>query len=317
MDVSIVIVNYKTPQLLLDCIKSVYKHTNDCLYEIIIVDNDSKDESKELVSRAYPNVIWIDMKENSGFGVANNVGIRKSKGEFTLLLNSDTELFEDAISQTLNHVKRLEKNKYLPGLVGCQIKHKDGRLQPSCNYYWSGIREAIEEHPFGIKVLQHWFKIKKLRDKDKYEKLNNNHRITWLGVPFALIRTTIIQDFLFDENFFMYSEDEELNYRLSKAGYSPYLFCETGIYHHIGASSGFNSNRDRQIFFSKLLFLFKVRGSFYFKIYCGILKSVYKWNKKLSNKDDSNKIEWINKALLLIPKLAQTDKKLNCYSDEF
>ena len=183
--------------------------------------------------------------------------------------------------------------------------------------YWSGIREAIEEHPFGIKVLQHWFKFKKLRDIDKYAKLGTNHEIFWLGVPFALIRTSIIQQFLFDENFFMYSEDEELNYRLSKAGYPAYLFSETGIHHHIGASSGSNTKRDRQIFYSKLLFLFKARGAFYFKVYCKILKSVYKWNKKLSGSSNDELVEWLNNAVRVIPELAKSDKKLNCYSGEY
>lgn len=294
MDVSIVIVNYKTPQLLLDCVRSVYEHTIDCSFEIIVIDNDSRDESKSLLVEKYPDVIWIDMGYNAGFGRANNKGIDLAKGDYTLLLNSDVELFEDAISKTLNHYKSLER-KHKVGLLGCQVKHKDDRLQPSCNYYWSGIREVIEEHPFGIKILQKWLGIKKLRSRDKYLKLGNNHKITWLGVPFALINSKIIKNDKFDEEFFMYSEDEELNFRLSKNGYSSFFFSGAGVYHHIGASSENNEKRDLQIFYSKLQFIKKAYGSLYFWIYCKLLNSSFKWNNKLDkNGYKSYKIKEIN-----------------------
>ena len=283
MDVSIVIVNYKTPQLLLDCVKSVYEYTNYCTFEVIVVDNDSKDFSKSLLLSNFPNVKWIDMGYNAGFGRANNKGIDLAKGDYTLLLNSDVELYEDAISNTLTYYKFLEKDSRV-GLVGCQVKHKDGRLQPSCNYYWAGIREVIEEHPIGIKISQHWLKLKKLRDTNKYDRLNTNHKITWLGVPFALISSKLLKKDKFDEEFFMYSEDEELNYRLSKKGYKPYFFSETGVYHHIGASSKSSIKRDIQIFYSKLQFIKKTKGIIYFWIYCKLLRSSFKWNQKMAKR---------------------------------
>lgn len=286
MDVSIVIVNYKTPQLLLDCLRSVYEYTNDCSFEIIVIDNDSRDDSKSMLVEKYPEVIWIDMGYNAGFGRANNKGIELAKGDYTLLLNSDVELFEDAISKTLNHYKTLEK-KAKVGLLGCQIKHQDGRLQPSCNYYWAGIREVIEEHPIGIKVLQHWLKFKKLRDINKYERLGENHEITWLGVPFALINTHLIKHDKFDEEFFMYSEDEELNFRLSKKGYKSYFYSGAGVFHHIGASSSNSVKRDLQIFYSKLQFIKKTKGSIYFWIYCKLLRSSFRWNQKMAKRTNN------------------------------
>ena len=294
MDVSIVIVNYKTPKLLLDCVKSIYHFTKDVSFEIIIVDNDSQDDSKSLLLGNYTDIIWLDMGYNAGFGRANNKGFDIAKGRYTLLLNSDVELYEDAIFLTLEYYKNLEQQQKV-GLVGCQVKHKDGRLQPSCNYYWSGIREVIEEHPIGIKILQHWLGIKKLRSIDKYKKLGDNHKITWLGVPFALINSKIIKNDNFDEEFFMYSEDEELNFRLSKNGYSSFFFSGTGVYHHIGASSENNEKRDLQIFYSKLQFIKKAYGSLYFWIYCKFLNSSFKWNNKLdSNGYNYYKIEEMN-----------------------
>lgn len=316
MQVSIVIVNYKTPDLLHTCVNSIVKHTKDVYYEIIVVDNDSQDDSKDVVMSDFPSVKWLDMGYNAGFGRANNKGIENSTGEFVLLLNSDTELYENSILKTLNHYLHLERSSKV-GLLGCQVMHQDGRLQPSCNYYWAGLREVIEEHPFGIKILQHWLKIRKLRSIDKYAKLNSNHEITWLGVPYALIRRDLMIRFPFDKDFFMYSEDEELNFRLSKAGYKPFLYAETGVFHHIGASSGNSITRAKQIFFSKLLFIYKSRGSLYFKLYCFLLASVYKWNKKLAKTDDFEKeMEWLNSAKSFIPKLVKDGICLNCYSGE-
>ena len=237
--------------------------------------------------------------------------------DYILLLNSDTELYENTILETLRYYYFLEKKDQKIGFLGCQIKHQDGRLQPSCNYYWAGLREVIEEHPLGIKILQHWLGIRKLRDINKYENLAKDHRITWLGVPYALIRTELIQSYLFDENFFMYSEDEELNYRLSKAKYKPYFYSGTGVFHHIGGSSSSSELRNRQIYFSKLLFVFKTRGKYYFLIYCFLLRSVYKWNKKISGEDNSIHINWLEKGIKLIPFIARTNKSLNCYVKNF
>ncbi|MBP6661019.1 MAG: glycosyltransferase, partial [Chitinophagales bacterium] len=96
MDLSIVIVNYKSPQLILSCLKTIYNETKIISFEIIIVDNDSNDDSRQIIQQHYPNVQWIQMDYNSGFARANNAGIRNAKGEFLLLLNSDTLILENA-----------------------------------------------------------------------------------------------------------------------------------------------------------------------------------------------------------------------------
>lgn len=290
--------NYKTPKLLDACIASVYKFTKGCDFEILVVDNHSEDESEFLIKKNYPTVQWLEMGYNAGFGRANNYGIEHAKGDYTLLLNSDTELFEDAISKTLDHYKELERIHQKVGLVGCQIKHQDGRLQPSCNYYWAGLREVIEEHPIGIKILQHWLKIPKLRSINKYDKLNTNHEITWLGVPFALIRSSVIKNDKFDPQFFMYSEDEELNYRLSKKGFKHFFFAETGVYHHIGASSNGNVKRDKQILISKFLFIYKSYSNLYLRFYNFIYNSTIYWNNKLHGKNTSTEKEYNFKMLV-------------------
>jgi len=314
MEVSIIIVNYKTPKLLGVCLKSIFKYVESESFEVIVVDNYSQDESKSIVENNYPLVKWVDMGRNGGFGAANNKGIELAKGEFVLLLNSDTEFYEDSLAVCLPYYKSLESKGDKVGLLGCPVKHFDGRLQPSCNYFTAGIREAFEEHPIGIKVLQHWLKIKKLRNIDKYARLNESHEITWLGVPFALIRSSVIKQNNFDERFFMYSEDEELNYRLSKNGYKSFFIADSGIYHHIGASSTVNEVRDTQIFYSKLLFIRLSRGSIYFNIYAAILKSTYKLNFKFTgNEEFLKKVDQVIDAKQKIKYVMASGDALNMY----
>jgi len=313
MDVSIVIVNYKTPVLLKDCIKSIIEYSHGFEFEIIVVDNHSEDESKYLITSNFPTVKWIDVGWNAGFGSANNKGIKIAKGDYVLLLNSDTELYENSILKTLKFYIEQSQTKKV-GFLGCKIEHRDKKLQPSCNYYWSGIKEAIQAHPVWIKIFQLWLGRKKLRDINKYEKLNKNHQLTWLGVPFALIKSEILKKTMFDEHFFMYSEDEELNCRLTKAGYNPYFFAGTGVFHIIGASSKNNLKKAKQIFCSKLLFILKSRGELYFNIYCLVLKSGLKFDIYLNKSGISpakNELNWLVNEKNNIKKILKSKSQLN------
>ena len=91
MDLSIIIVNYKTEELTTNCLASVYEsHLQEIDFEVIVVDNASCDGSIEAVERKFPQVSIIKNKENLGFSKANNIGIHKAKGDYILLLNSDT-----------------------------------------------------------------------------------------------------------------------------------------------------------------------------------------------------------------------------------
>ena len=313
MDVSIVIVNYKTPFLLRDCIKSIIDFSSGFSYEIIVIDNHSQDESKLLVTDISNVVNWIDAGTNIGFGAANNIGIKAAVGDYIVLLNSDTELYENSIYKSLNHYKEISAfNKV--GLLGCKIQHRNKSLQPSCNYYWAGIKEAIQAHPVWIKIFQLWLGRKKLRDINKYEKLNENHQLTWLGVPFALIKSEVLKKTMFDEHFFMYSEDEELNFRLTKAGYKPYFFAGTGLFHIIGASCKNNLKKAKQIFCSKLLFILKSRGELYFNIYCLVLESGLKFDiylNKFGITHAQNQLNWLVKEKTNIKKILKSKNQLN------
>ena len=106
IDLSIVIVNYKTPQMTSECITSIWEYVEDIQLEIIVIDNNSQDNSKQYILTQHPYIIWIDMPYNAGFARANNEGIRLAQGKYILLLNSDTLLIDNSI---LKCIRTLEE----------------------------------------------------------------------------------------------------------------------------------------------------------------------------------------------------------------
>ena len=142
-----------------------------------------------------------------------------------------------------------------------------------------------------------------------------------MGFPFAFIKSEIIKENLFDTNFFMYSEDEELNYRLSQKGYIPYYYSEAGVFHLIGGSSGDTFKRDRQIFASKLLFILKTKGVSYLRTYSFLLKVNICFDNFLNQKDEvlikknKMKLKWLNHYSKVL--FSSKFKVLNTYSDGY
>ncbi|MCH5717218.1 glycosyltransferase family 2 protein [Niabella hibiscisoli] len=140
---SIIIVNYKTPQLLNDCINTIVSTASFNETEIIVVDNDSADNSKELIMTSHPFVRWVDMGYNSGFARANNAGIKVSKGEIVLLLNSDTLNENNAIH---NCFTRLENDSFVA--CGVQLLNVDRTPQISGNYVLRGGLNYLMALPY-------------------------------------------------------------------------------------------------------------------------------------------------------------------------
>lgn len=127
MDVTIIIINYKSAKLVMDCIDSIYQQTHQYQFEIILVDNDSQDDCKEQVLVKYPAVRWLQTGYNAGFARANNAAISIANGEYILLLNADTIILESAIDKSISLMKAT------PDAVGCgvQLLNTDGSTQIS------------------------------------------------------------------------------------------------------------------------------------------------------------------------------------------
>lgn len=208
-DVSIIIVNYKTPQLILNCLESVHLYTKGVTFEVIVVDNDSQDNSREAILAHYPQVRWFDMGYNAGFSRANNLGIRHALGRHILLLNSDTLLIDDLLTRlsgVLDHqpdvaaVGAMQINR--AGDVHHQIFDTFGKIRR--HFY------IVPQSDFFRNLLY------KLIPDNRYSDPNE---VDWLSGACIMTRPSVIAKAgPLDESFFMYGEDVEWGYRLGKQG---------------------------------------------------------------------------------------------------
>ncbi|MDK2941067.1 MAG: hypothetical protein PWP56_580 [Acetobacterium sp.] len=232
MDLSIIIVNYKTEELTSNCIDSIIKsNTKGLSYEIILVDNASEDGSVEAIKMRFPEVKVIENHENLGFSKANNIGMEVSKGEFLLLLNSDTivelNTLKGAIAFISNH-------KHI-GALGCKILLPSGKLDPACKrsfptplnglYHSLNLDMAFPESTrFGAYNLT-------------YVDENKTCSIDCIMGAFMLVPRAVIDVVgMLDEDFFMYGEDIDWCYRIKQAGYQIIYYPEVRIFHHKKAS---------------------------------------------------------------------------------
>jgi len=239
MKLSIVIVNYNVKYFLEQCLYSVRNAQNNLTTvfgenssEVFVVDNNSKDDSCEMVKSTFPEVNLIENKKNVGFSSANNQAIKLSKGEFVLLLNPDTLVSEDTFSKVVSF---MDKNEDAGGL-GVHMIEGSGKFLP----------ESKRSFPSPIVSFYKMFGFSTLFPKSKkfgkyhltYLDKNKTHEVDVLSGAFMLLRKkTLDKSGLLDEDFFMYGEDIDMSYRVIKEGYKNYFFSDTSIIHYKGEST--------------------------------------------------------------------------------
>lgn len=210
---SIIIINYKTPQLLSDCLTTIFNATHNTPYEIIVADNDSGDNSKVKILSQFPSVKWIQLSYNAGFARANNQAIRQSRGEVILLLNSDTLNINNAIELCY---KEFGASEYIA--CGVQLLNKDGTPQISGNYVMIGGLNYLLPLPYigaCIKWLGNILKVKKPNIPDAKKEVE----VDWINGAFLMVKRQAIEKAgLMDEDFFLYAEEAEWCSRLKKIG---------------------------------------------------------------------------------------------------
>lgn len=232
MDLSIIIVNYKTLELTSDCIDSMLKsNTKGLAFEIIVVDNASEDGSIEAIQRQFPQVMTIINKENHGFSKANNLGMRIATGEYILLLNSDTIVELNTLKGAHDFIK---DHKHI-GALGCKILLPSGKLDAACKrsfptpmngiYHSMHLDDAYPESVrFGAYNLT-------------YVDENKTCSIDCIMGAFMMVPRKVIDAVgMLDEDYFMYGEDVDWCYRIKKAGYQVMYYPEVRIFHHKKAS---------------------------------------------------------------------------------
>lgn len=206
IDLSILIVNYKTPKMTAECIASITQYMEEIAFEIIVIDNHSQDNSKSYILAQHPKVIWVDMSYNAGFARANNEGIRLARGKYILLLNSDTLLVDNSI---LKCIRTLDQRSDTVAVSAMQLTPS---LTP--HPFYEGFSDYFQRFfivPLSFqKYLSRWIKATKYED---------NQQVDWLVGAFLMVKKSAIEQVgMLDEDFFMYAEDIEWSYRLKKQG---------------------------------------------------------------------------------------------------
>lgn len=237
MDVSIIIVNYNTKELLRNCLRSVYKNTEGVSYEVIVSDNGSVDGSVELVKNEFPQVILLENKSNLGFGAANNRGLAIAKGKYVFYLNSDTVLLNNAVKMFFDFWENSSNKEKIGALGGVLLDEKletihSGSFFPT---YKSICRTALNTLIFHwiksfVKIfgLQQWY-INKKRAISLKENVTVGETDGYVtGADLFMLNNEYAK---FDENFFMYYEETDMQLKLKEAGYNRFIIDGPKIQH--------------------------------------------------------------------------------------
>ncbi len=222
MELSVILVNFNDRPHLGECLSALENTAGSRDYEVIVVDNDSADGSQAYIARHFPNVKLIANNFNLGFAKANNQGLRESRGEFVLFLNTDTAVQPGALDRLVKELRSDTK----AGAVGPALLGRGGSFQVSFGRrvsFFSELRQKLFWNPY-YRVALKWSRKKK--------------SVGWLSAACLLVRKTALESVAgFDERFFIYFEDIDLCYRLRKAGWQLFYLPQAHVLHEGGATT--------------------------------------------------------------------------------
>ncbi len=251
-DVSIIIVNYNVKEFLANCIESIRRSSGDLSTQIIVVDNQSTDGSKEFLQTHFGDLTYIWNEKNVGFGAANNQGIHIADGEFILLLNPDTILQENTLQVMLDFMRENPE----VGVSGCKIVNPDGTFAPESRRSVPTLSNSM-------------YKTLGLSSLFPKSRLFSTYYLGWMSpdlgseVPvlsgsFMFFRGSVLRELSgFDERFFMYGEDIDLCVRVAKEGWKIIYLPSTSIVHYKGESSKKDDIRYIKNFNEAMILFFK------------------------------------------------------------
>jgi len=231
MDVSIIIVNWNTRDILHSCLQSIYERTGGIEFEVIVIDNGSSDNSVQMVKQLFPQVVLIKNSENKGFAAANNQGIAIAKGRYTLLLNSDTVILNNAIGKTISFADAHPE----AAVIGCLVLNKDRSLQPTCFMFPSLLNKVLF-----VSYLYKFFPKSNFfgRERMTWWDRSDVREVDVVTGCFMLVRREAIEQVgLMDEQFFMYGEETDWSYRFMKAGWKNMFYPGAQIIHYGNVSA--------------------------------------------------------------------------------
>jgi hypothetical protein len=264
MELSVIIVNWNSAELLRTCLKSVLSSSATCDLEVLVIDNASYDGSAEMVANEFPSVTFIQSEENMGFSGGNNRAFQESSGKNVLFLNPDTELVDDALGTML----AVLKTRPDAGVIGPKLVNPDLSVQIDCMRAFPTILNQLFDSSATRKVFA---KFDFGGVKPVIEESNDPVSVEMLpGTCVMLRREVFDQAGRFNEKYFMYAEDVELSYQVKNAGWTNYYVARAAVIHHGGRSS----EQKGESFFSTVMmretvwqFLRATHGQWYAQVY--------------------------------------------------
>lgn len=249
---TVIIVNWNTRQLVLDCLDSIYSNYINNDWNIVVVDNNSHDNSADAFEMSYPNIEVIRNKDNIGFAAANNQILKRDDSDFYLLLNSDTYVIGDVLQKSLDYIQSNENY----GVMGCRVLNSDKSVQYTCSKFPT-LKSKVEQV----------FQFSKLfGGKYKSDELMTDwHRDSEREVDvvtgcYLLIRNTVIQQVgILDEDFFFFGEETDWCYRIKKAGWK-IQFSPVGEIVHYGSFSAQKLSYKRDLMLSGAIVRFFLKN---------------------------------------------------------
>jgi GT2 family glycosyltransferase len=234
IQVSIIIINYNTFEITLSCIKSICKKVQSTSFEIILVDNGSSECSPDLFLKHVPQLVLIKSPVNLGFSKGNNLGIQAAKGDVILLLNSDMELINDAVSITYNFLSEHPE----VAVVTAQLLYPDGRIQHNCQRF-----PRVGVKLFELLRLQKILP-KKIGKKFLLGSFFDHQTVAfpdWVWGTYFMFKRELLQSLpkkKLSDDFFMYVEDMQWCLEFRKLGFEIAFEPEARVFHFMGKSAG-------------------------------------------------------------------------------
>lgn len=238
LDISVIIVNYHSALMVIDCINSIKKLTKGISYEVIVVDNASGDGSVETIGNAFDDVKVIASDVNLGFGKANNLGAEYAKGKYLFLLNPDTLLVNNAMKVLFDF---LESNPKV-GVAGGNLFAPDMSPTPSFCMSFDDLATEKRAASWSYLLLSKLFDklcgfLGKSRRTTAFNYCDKPQKTAYIfGADMMLSKELFESVGGFDPDFFMYAEEEELTWRITECGYDVYSVPNAEIIHLEGAT---------------------------------------------------------------------------------
>ena len=233
MKISVILVSYNTAEMSVEALTCLFASVGPIELEVFVVDNASKDNSVQRIGRSFPQIKMIVNEKNVGFGRANNQVLNQVTGEYVLLLNTDAFIEPDTITKTVNY---MQKNAKI-GVLGVRLVGSDGSQQPSCRHFPKPFNSFVQR--LGLEKL---FPAVTLVDETNWNP-QLSQTCDWVPGCYYLVRRAVIDDVgLFDNRYFLYSEEVDHCFATKKAGWLVGYFADATVVHIGGESAKTQGN---------------------------------------------------------------------------